>query len=246
MLLRSGRYRYTPRPGPTLATVAGLALLVSLGVWQLERGAEKADLERELARRQSLAPHVITGEERDPGALAGTPLRASGRYDGARQFLLDNRTRRGVAGYHVLTPLRLGDGAGLLVNRGWIPAQADRRLKPDVRIGTAPVAVSGIGALPRSDQIVLGETGYAGDDGWPRIVQRVELGEMARLLGYELAPVVLRLAADEPGGYVREWSAYVGIGPDRHYGYAFQWFALAAALAAIHFVLSVRRVDERA
>ena len=163
-----------------------------------------------------------------------------GRYDSSRQFLQDNRTHQGQPGYFVLTPFRIADHGAVLVNRGWVPAGPDRNLLPEVGAPGGEQRLRGNVRLPREDLFVLGDTGYGGA-GWPRVVQRVELDAMQRSLGYPLAAWLVALDPDLPHGYVREWKAAPGLSPDRHRGYAFQWFALATALLVIWVVVNLRR-----
>ena len=73
------------------------------------------------------------------------------------------------------------------------------------------------------------------------MVQRVELDAMQRSLGYPLAAWLVVLDPAAPHGYVREWKIVPGLTPDRHRGYAFQWFALAAALFAIWMIVNLKR-----
>ncbi len=230
--------------GLAAALFAGLC---ALGLWQLERAADKEARQAafEAARASGAVWDGRAGDRPGPPSeFARVDWR--GRYDGAHQFLQDNRTLRGRAGYYVLTPFRPAAGAGadaaaVLVNRGWVPAGPRRDALPDVGAPAAEVRVRGTVRLPREDLFVLGDTGYEGRDGWPRVVQRVELDPMRRALGYPLAGWLVALDPDAPHGYAREWRAAPGMPPARHRAYAFQWFALAAALFVIWAALGLRR-----
>ena len=160
-----------------------LALLCGLGFWQLDRAAGKEERKNafESARAVVLDERALA---REPYEFARVELH--GRYDAAHQFLQDNRTHRGRAGYQVLTPLRTPRNGAVLVSRGWVPADPDRTSLPDVAVPAGALRVRGTVRLPREDLLVLGETGYAGS-GWPRVVQRVEIAAMQRSLGYPLA-----------------------------------------------------------
>jgi len=227
---------------PAIGTVIGVALLIALGTWQLGRADDKRALERTFAERAADAPIGLPSGRIDPEGLRYRRIQVTGRFDAARQFLLDNRTRRGVAGYHVLTPLRLeGDSRAILVNRGWVPGGPRRDVLPAIDASGERVVLEGLASLPTGDPFLLGPAGYEGASGWPRVVQSVDLERMEALLGYSLMPVVLRLAPESRHGFVREWRPYVGFGPERHQAYAVQWFALAAALASIYVVVGLSR-----
>jgi surfeit locus 1 family protein len=240
-------YQFSPGLVPSLVALALLALLLALGTWQLGRAEEKRELESLFAARLDEAPVAL-----DPGALAiGGPspeawlyrrVSLAGTWLAERQFLLDNRTHHGVAGYHVLSPLQIEeDEPAVLVNRGWVPVGPDRRRLPDLPLPDHRVEVEGLLEGPREESLLLGPAGYE-DSGWPRRVQRVELAPMEAHLGRSLLPVVVLLADREPDGFVRDWQPYLGISPARHGAYAFQWYSLAAALVGIYLVVNTRRL----
>jgi surfeit locus 1 family protein len=226
---------------PTLAAAALIALFCALGVWQLHRADEKRALRIEFDHRLQEAPVTIGAWASDATGLRNRRAMAAGAYDTGHQFLLDNRTHEGRPGYQVLTPLRLANaGVAVLVNRGWVPLGASRQKLPAVPAPSGPVRVAGIVAVPSAHPFLLGPAGYEAG-GWPRVVQAIELAPMRKVLGYDLLPYTLRLAATEPDGFVREWRPYIGFGPARHQAYAVQWFALAATVLAVYVTVTLRR-----
>ncbi|NIR28531.1 MAG: SURF1 family protein [Gammaproteobacteria bacterium] len=240
--MRTGSSQLATKILPTLAALVVFALLFALGLWQLDRAQQKQALGNTFERR--VHDHPIRLDTATPtvetDSLRHRRVTATGAYDAGHQFLLDNRTRRGVAGYHVLTPLRLrGSDAAVLVNRGWVPLGASREQLPAIPAPTGSVRVEGLVAVPGADPFLLGPAGYE-TGGWPRVVQAIDVPVMERTLGYRLRPYTVRLDAGVPGGFVREWRPYVGFGPERHRAYALQWFALAAAVAVIYVVVAMR------
>ena len=244
-----GRYRLRIAWLPAVAALAVLGLMLWAGFWQLERAAEKRRILVEESYRASRPPLAL-----DAGLLGRADLSrlrhrraiATGHYRTDRQYLLDNRTHQGVAGYHVLTPLRLDGGdVHVLVNRGWIAIGPDRARLPDIAVTPEAVSVEGVVAALPASGLALGPAGYA-DGGWPRVVQRVDVARIEAQIGAPLLPFVLRLSADSDHGFVREWQAHTGLTPERHIGYAVQWFAMAAALLALCLFVSLRRLGENA
>ena len=75
---------------------------------------------------------------------------------------------------------------------------------------------------------------------WPFLIQKIDLEKSSQLFDYPLIPFVLRLAPDESSQFVREWHSHF-MGPEKHYGYAVQWFSLAAALLVIYVVVNTKR-----
>lgn len=240
--LKPAGYRFSPSLLPTAAAAVLFAFLCGLGFWQLDRAAGKEERQAAFEARRAVVLDEAVLNEAGSGGEAPEFARVDleGRYDPSRQFLQDNRTHRGQAGYYVLTPFRTAGHRAVLVNRGWVPAGPDRAVLPDVGAPGGEQRLRGTVRLPREGLYVLGDTGYAAA-GWPRVVQRVEIDAMRRSLGYPIAAWLVALDPDAPHGYVREWKAAPGPSPDRHRGYAFQWFALAAALLAIWVAVNLRR-----
>lgn len=242
--MRVGAFQFEPSWIATLAMVPLLGLLMWLGTWQLGRAATKQVLIDAQASFANQEPAEVA--KLPPGAKAPRHQRmnASGAYDDARQFLLDNRTHKGQAGYYVLTPLNLQDGTALIINRGWIPTGPDRARLPDISIVADTLDTSATGHIhhPAEKQLLLGPSGYALND-WPRVIQRVEFAAIAEALSATVRPFTLRLDAQAPHGYARNWPVHYGITPDRHHAYAFQWFSLAVALVTIYIVVNTRKVE---
>lgn len=235
----SGDTRRQFRPGlvPTLATLALLPVLIGLGLWQLGRYGYKTELEQAYAATggEPVAAAAVSADERD----RFRPVTARGRYDGERQFLIDNMVNQGRNGFFVITPFRLDDGGLLLVNRGWIAQDARRQPVDDIAVDDGARRIEGrVGRLPVAG-LDLGD-GEARVQDWPSVRQFPDTRELAGALGEPVAPWVLLLAPQAEDGFVREWQPG-GLPASRHLGYAVQWFALAAALAIIYVVVNLRR-----
>ena len=207
-----------------------------LGFWQLDRAQEKQAATEVFAARQldrPLTEDDLASLMDDPQGVRFRRLRVTGRYDSAHQFLLDNRTHLGVAGYHVYTLLEISRrGPLLMVNRGWVPAGARRDVLPIIDVDPRSREISGVLELPRPDQFTLGDVGY-GASVWPAVVQKLDVDAVAVRLGRAVMPVVMMLDANQTEAFLREWTPYIGITPERHRAYAFQWFALAGTLLFI-------------
>ena len=224
-----------------------MALFCGLGYWQLGRSVEKEEQIAQFLKRGTLSALKLT-KELSLTKLPELEFRSAvvrGHYLQGRQFLLDNRTHSGVAGYHVLTPLRLSSTeVVVLVNRGWIPAGGDRSASSLTEAPGGEHKLKGLLVLPREDLLVLGQTGYERPIHWPIIIQRVEIQAISKCLGKSVLPVIFALGAREKNGFLREWTPYIGITPERHHGYAFQWFSLAVAVGVVWIFFIRRRLIE--
>lgn len=221
-----------------LLAVAGVSVGVTAGLWQLGRAGEKRDLEARFAAGgasgalQQLVSSEVAAEFRY------RTVRLTGHYDPDHQLLLDNISHGRQPGYQVLTPFATAEGA-VLVNRGWVPANGDRRILPDIRVGSETREVTGrIEWLPRPG-IELAEVAPPPDAPWPRRLLFPTSEQAAAQLGVPLRNYQLLLDPAAPDGYVREWQPG-GMAPDRHLAYAVQWFGLALTVVVIYFVLVLR------
>ena len=232
---------------PTAAAVLAVALFSCLGFWQLDRAGEKVRRLGAFDARGDDAP--VSLDRRmpagaDPDWWRYRRVEVAGSAMGGRQYLLDNRTRNGVAGYHVHLPVLVaGLDRVVLVNRGWVETGPSRERRPDVSLDDSTRVVSGIVDYPRRT-LLLGDDGYAGSS-WPKVVQRIDIDKTARDLGRPALPFVVLMDAAQPHGFVREWKPYLGIGPERHRGYAFQWFSLAVTVAIVWIIINVHRAKRR-
>ncbi len=219
------------------------ATTAALGVWQWQRGAQKQALLDALATAVAQPPLLLAGDS----AAAIYPVRgqAQGRYDIAFQLLLDNQTHEKTPGYHVWTPFRLKSGGLILVNRGWVPADPDRRVLPALPAADA-TTVNGLWrALPEPGLRLQGVINCPADKTFPAVVSYPDLNDLRCLLGEEVIAGVLLLDADAPGGFVRDWqSSFVGFPPSRHYAYAAQWFALGATLLFLFVRFNLKKTHE--
>lgn len=227
--------------GAAIVLAAGFAVA---GAWQLGRSEEKAALLADAAA-------VLEAREPVPLAAAADPARAAqlewtagrGRFVDMGPFLLDNQRHDGQVGvraYRAFVPAAPSSGPALLVDLGWLPLGPGRAV-PTVPKPDGIVDVRGLLASPPSPGLRLG-TGIApAGDGW--LLTRVEPDVIAATAGLAmpLAPRVLRLDPALPIGHARDLDVLPNtLPPERHLGYAVQWFGLAATVLVVAGVLTLR------
>lgn len=241
-MTRKRHFRFSPLPVTAFLLV--FLLLLWLGNWQLGRGYEKRALHDAFASTAvSLSASDMSFEAIDSAGIYSN-IELRGRYLGEYQFLLDNMTSNGQAGYHVLTPFAVsGKDWIVIVDRGWVPKNFAKDELPAVNVNDDERLITGkLSPLPQPGLLLEGE--MSGND-WPKVTQFASTATLAEYLPTELSvarPAVL-LAADEPGGFERDWQP-PGLQPERHFAYAFQWFALALTLFIIFFVVAFRGSNE--
>lgn len=231
------RKKFRPAWWAVIVVALLSALMIALGVWQLQRGFAKRAL---LDRYQQAGTRTPVALDADRAARRDEVERAiaRGRYDGAHQLLLDNQSHDGVPGYDVWTPLLQDDGSTVVVDRGWIPH--DTAQVPDaLAVPATAVEVRGFWRTPPVPGMRL-KTDNCAALPWPRTVQFPTLADLRCLYGARVAPGVLLMDPAEPDGFVRDWQTAPELNPARHYGYAGQWFAFTLTLLVIFFKMSFR------
>ncbi len=217
----------------TVLTLLLLPFLVGLGLWQLDREAEKRELAARFAERQARPATDLASLDAERDDLAYLPVVLRGQFVPGQYLLQDNRIQGGQFGYEVIALFRLAGETGYaLVNRGWIAGDAARRTLPDVTQPEGLVELRGQVYIPPDPPYLLAEQPVPADN-WPSVIQALETAPLVPALALRLdAPVfphAVRLDANEPGALSVDWTV-VNLSPQTHRGYAVQWFTMAAVL----------------
>lgn len=231
-----------------LGTLAGVALTARLGLWQLDRAAQKVSLHDSIERRgrqPELNPAELAATAQDAAAQHHRRIRLQGQWMAAHTVFLDNRQMNGHPGFFVVTPLWLPDQhRAVLVQRGWAPRDFRERGRLPVLPDT-PGTVTVVGRVapppPRLYQMPGEDRGA--------IRQNLQLDAFEKEVGARLAPVSVlqETAPDRDDGLSRQWPR-PAVDVHKHYGYAFQWFALCALMAGLYvwFQLVRPRLERKA
>lgn len=213
-----------------------LPVLLSLGIWQLNRAEEKQLLLVAWQQQASQAgwPELVSG-----GLERGQPVVLTGWYTDYT-WLLDNRTRDGLPGYEVLTVFTPVEGPAVVINRGWVRGPRTRDQLPAIDTPDGLFTLEGRLDNYPVPPVLAEDTGVAGD--WPRRVQALPR-TMVEQVAEQPARMIVKLADNDQAGAYRADHAPDVMGPQTHYGYAAQWFALAAALTILTLVASYKKND---
>jgi surfeit locus 1 family protein len=232
-----GALHFRPRLWPSLAALAALIVLMSLGTWQVERLRWKEALIAERTA-QLAAPAALLPAQDDWPAWNFRRVEVPGTFRHDLEQLFGASTHDGQLGHHVLTPLLRADGSALLVDRGWVPAdQAHPAARRDGQV-EGPITITGIAR-------------YRGDDtaNWFTPANQPEqamwfsydLPALEQALGLALLPVVVE--ADDrpnPGGLPIGGRTRIAL-TNNHLQYAITWYGLALTLVAVYVSFSLRR-----
>jgi surfeit locus 1 family protein len=227
---------------PTVVTAVGIATLIGLGTWQLDRLAWKESLIAARDSRVALPVETLPPALADPADWTFRRVTVRGTFLFDRTVFVFNRVHTGQAGLGVLTPLvRTDEGAGtaVLVDRGWIPASRRAAMLAAPTSGN-DVSVTGVVRLGRTEPGPFVPGNEPGRGHW----YTVDTDEMGNAIGLQLAPVVIhadgsasRTTDDGPVPSPVELRLH-----NPHLGYSLTWYALAVALAAVYGVYVVRHL----
>lgn len=229
-----GSIRFRPGRAATAATVLVFALTLAAGQWQTRRAEYKESLARRFDAFASAPLLDISDVRMDPAELEFARVKLSGEFIASRTIFLDNRVYRGQAGFHVLTPLKIGAGPmSVMVNRGWVPAGASRAELQRVDTPSGRQTVEGIAVVPPRRVFEL-----AADASEGPVRQNLLLGKLEKELGLTLQPLVIQQTRPPAAGLVQDWPR-PDFGADKHRMYALQWYSFAALALVLYVVLNL-------
>ena len=222
-----------------IAAVLGFATAVSLGNWQTRRGDQKLALQAQAdAAERAAGLEIQPSRQSIENAAAGLPrkVRVTGVFDPAGTIYLDNRALAGVAGYYVITPLVIGNELPMvLIDRGWKARDLGERAEiAPVPPPTGRISIEGLAVSRPSALLELSSTP---NRQVPWIWQNLDYDAYERAAKRSVARFVVRqtgatTSSDASDGLRREWPQ-PATGMEKHRGYAFQWYALAALIAVL-------------
>ena len=220
---------------PFIATLVVVAAGIALGQWQTRRGDEKQAIENLLQARQSAPVLHLEQVPARTDDLVFRRISLRGSFVQTWPIYLDNRPYQGRAGFYLAMPFRIAaTGQHVLVMRGWLPRDvSDRTRLPAIATPSGEVEIEGVvrSGIGRVLQLGQPEALQPGS-----IVQNLAPAELADASGLTLSTLVIEQIGSMQDGLVRDWPR-PSSGIDKHRGYAFQWYGLAA-LASVFFVVT--------
>ncbi len=225
--------------GAILVGVAVTSLGVALGSWQTRRGDDKAALQAQLDAAEAMTPVLVSSRADFAQVSAHLPRRTrmQGELLPERAVFVDNRSLNGVAGFQLVTPLRLPDGGNVLVNRGWIARDArDPARMPRVESPAGSVEIEGL-AVARVPRLL--ELAAPPSLRVPGIWPNLEPEDYERTTGIAVARFVVQQTNSSADNLQRVWVRPAS-GVEKHRGYALQWYGLAALTAGLTIFFGTR------
>lgn len=224
-----------------LLSAVCFGIFISLGMWQLRRADEKMLLLKTFGQRAHAAPLTadkLINHEQD---LRFYRAQLEGVFDNEHTILLDNKTHHGKIGYEVYTPfMPLGSSTAILVDRGFVQSSGRRELPSIPPINEPTTVVGLVNEPPRF--AALGEMIDGASTTWPLRVEYIDLQKLDDQLHTNLFPYILTLDPKHAAAFDLEWEIVI-MGPERHQGYALQWFAFALTLLILFATLNVGKKE---
>jgi surfeit locus 1 family protein len=231
----------------TLLVLAGTAVCIRLGIWQLDRLAQRRAFNHQVESMRAMPALDLNQEQpKDISKMEWRPVKVQGEYDFANQVALRNQYNGSQYGYHLLTPL-LFDGGAVLVDRGWIPAdgnfapadwhkydeQGNMKLSGQIRLGQTKPAFGGVADTlpPAGTKLEL----------W----NNADVTHIANQLPYPVLPVYIQPNVDANDTQPPiPYQPTVDLTEGPHLGYAFQWFTFATILF-VGYPFYLRKQEEK-
>ncbi len=238
-------------------TVVSVGVLIKLGVWQLDRGNEKLRYEQQLLERSqqsSRALDIVLSDWRGTGLRAQEPS-SSQTLNGLKVdielatpsgliLLLDNQINQGMVGYviYMLGETQTQDGRKqLLIDLGFVAASNDRRKLPQLGNITLPTNMSGRlyvrSVNPLSQELGLENT-------TPKRIQNVNIQALSQYTGQEVLPFIFQPQSLGSWPYEMLWRPSA-MKSEKHFGYSFQWFVMAAVLLFLMLLIGYRYMKQK-
>ena len=244
MALIIANHRFSPGLFTSALTLLCLLAFIRLGMWQLDRAEYKREMYQVFVEQQQSASVPLdaldfTAEQ----SLYWKPVTVSGRFNENLQLLLDNRTYKGQQGYYVYGVFKPDNlESWLLVNQGWLKANPDRSMVPDLLRDNERVTLNGKLKRVPNTGILLAEVSPEKMQAYVYRFQKLNIAEIESLIQHDLLPFVMQLDQSSATGYVRDWTE-PGSDEQKHLGYAFQFFAFALTLLTGYCVMNFKKID---
>ena len=215
-----------------------LCVFLLLSLWQVWR-AQQVQLQITAQQRLfNAAPIAIEASTISAWeTLNYVPVSVDGTWILDKNLLQDNVTLNGIAGYEVITPLNVGSGKVLLVNRGWVPKSQLQNgfgdLNPQTKVFQQQPFTGHL--TPPRQRISLQEEQWSNH--FPLIMQVMDLQRLGELFNEQVLPKQLRLKEGNVDTFNTQWSMVYG-NPHRNYAYALQWLSFATILTFLFWKLN--------
>jgi surfeit locus 1 family protein len=227
-------YCFAPTLFSSLMVIILFPLLVYLGFWQIQRGDIKKQIQKKFNQRSVATPINLNQDKNIDLKKNYFPGIIQGHFDNQHTFLLENKIYSHKVGYEILTPFILENQKTILVNRGWIPQGIDRKQMPKIPSFDKTIKLHGLIVFP--NKTFSFKQTY--ENKWPKRIQSINPDFLKK---NNFQPFILIMNTQSIYSFMPLWQP-LSLPANRHYAYAFQWFALSLTLFIAYFSTHIRRL----
>jgi len=224
----------------SLVMFVGVTLLCRLGFWQLSRAAYKQNLQQQFelsSQQKTLGTQDLLNLDAQNQTWRFQNAAIQSYFNNEKIILLDNVINHGQVGYAVLQAAYLNDDSLILVNRGFVPLGHNRQQLPSISTILGEVNIAGYLDIAYRNPLIQ-EMTEKEQVNWPLRVQQLNVKQLEHYFNKKIVPMILVLDSQAPFAYASLSPKTIWLTTQRHYGYAFQWFACALTFALLcSFVL---------
>jgi surfeit locus 1 family protein len=228
----------------TLLVIAAMAVMIRLGIWQLDRLEKRRAFNARVLAQVNQPPLLLSGQalDADLASLEYRPVIVEGEYDSSQEVALRNQAWNDQIGVHLLTPLKIaGSDRAVLVDRGWVPVQDFDSHDWSQYGETGKVRVTGVIRASSSTP----DFGKRADPpGRLDVWNFANVARIAEQVSIPLLPIYIQQAPDPSWlGLPHRSQPELDLTEGPHLGYAFQWFTFAAILG-LGYPFFIRRQEK--
>lgn len=241
MQIASREISFTPSLLPTLAALIAVLLTLYLAIWQQGRATEKRALQAEYSARTQAPPVILSSgleKIKDANEYRYRLARARGEWQASNQIFIDNKfSVGGVAGYHVITPLKIADSNSVvLVNRGWVARTASYPAPPEANPPVGEVELQGQLTVPSKRFLELSANAVQGN-----VWQNLTIERYQQAMKMDVLPwILLASKISPPSMQLTLQSERPDAGVEKHIEYMLTWYSLALTVVALWIGLNLR------
>jgi surfeit locus 1 family protein len=242
MQFRLGNYLFCPSWLGLIILMICIPLFIKLGLWQYNKAELRKEIQSSYNASLDQDALVLPDNLTDVDAWKYKKIKVKGQYETKYQILLDNQVEENVAGFHVITPLRLdGSNDYVLINRGWVAGGANHTDIPTINTPDYSLEIIGFVWVPSKKIFSLESDNEKSS--WKTVWQHMDMERYQKSIPIHILPLVIKLdSKSNAGGFVRKWQLPASK-IATNMGYAYQWFGFTIASILIFLFTSIKKAN---